>query len=217
MCRLVAFALGSKCFSIDSKDFLNLVLVGDSGIGKTAMVCVLKDGKRPDQEIPEFLQSFSQKMKVDGKKLELGLWDTSGKTMYEGLRRLAYPNCHAFIVCYSVNSRESFENVTKVWLPEIHRHGSPNALVFIVGTKQDLRKRPSLIPNGSTPASEEQFVNFDEGLKLANDQQAGGFLECTVHNESSVINVFEHAARIVRQNAKELKKKDKGRRDSNGK
>ena len=201
------------CF-IDFKEQIhNVVAVGDSDIGKSALMSVLKDGKVSKDDLPEYYQTFTHKIKVDGKKLELGLWDTAGEATYEGLRRLSYPTASVFLVCYSVNSRESFENIRKVWFPEIHRHGPPNVPIVIVGTKQDLRPRTSLIPNGSDNQLENGFVKYDEGLALADCTGASSYVECTVTNENTVLNVFENAARAVLQYAKE-QKKIKGRRGS---
>lgn len=184
------------------------------------MLCALKDGKLTSQEIPEFFSTFTHKMKVDGRKLELGLWDTSGDPKYEGLRRLSYPNCDAFIVCYSVNSRKSYENVSKVWLPELEKHGSRNVPVIIVGMKKDLRPRASLNRNGSIgtnsgrPVPAERFITCDEGMQLAKDVNAHAFMECSAFSEKAVNDVFEQAVRAVLKYVKEEKTKAKARRGS---
>merc|ERR1712224_711449 len=68
-----------------------------------------------------------------------GLWDTAGQEDYDRLRPLSYPNTDVFIVCYSIISPTSLENVGNKWLPEI-RHHCPNSPFLLVGTKSDLRK-----------------------------------------------------------------------------
>ena len=211
-----------NAFSINFQDFLNIVTVGDSKTGKSSLLCALKDGKLTNQEIPEFFSTFTHKMKVDGRKLELGLWDTSGDPKYEGLRRLSYPKCDAFIVCYSVNSRKSFENVSKVWLPELEKHGSRSVPVIIVAMKKDMRPRASLNRNGSLginsdrPVPKERFVTCDEGMQLANDVHAYAFIECSAFSEKGVNDVFEQAVRAVLKYIKEEKAKEKPRRGSGG-
>ena len=211
-----------NAFSFDFQDFLNIVTVGDSKTGKSSLLCALKDGKLTNQEVPESFSTFTHKMKVDGRKLELGLWDTSGDPKYEGLRRLSYPNCDVFIVCYSVNSRRSFENVSKVWLPELEKHGSPSAPVVIVATKKDSRPRASLNRNGSIglnsgkPVPPERFVTYDEGLQLANNVHAYAFLECAALSENGVNDVFEQVVRAVLKHVKDEKAKDKQKRRGSG-
>jgi hypothetical protein len=55
---------------------------------------------------------------VDGKTISLGLWDTAGQEDYDRLRPLSYPQTDVFLICFSLVSPPSFENVkTKVRLP----------------------------------------------------------------------------------------------------
>lgn len=193
--------------------------MGDSKTGKTSLLCALKDGKlAADRQMPETVNTFTQKIKVDGRKLELGLWDSSGDPKYEGLRRLSYPSCNVFVVCYSVNCRDSFENISKVWLPELQKFGPPKASVVIVATKRDLRPRNSLIRNVPTETSQPQngYVNYDEGLKLANEVHAFSFLECSAISEDGVSDVFAQATRAVLKGLKDEKAKNKERRGSAG-
>ena len=52
---------------------------------------------------------------VDGKPISLGLWDTAGQEDYDRLRPLSYPQTDVFLICFSLVSPPSYENVrTKV-------------------------------------------------------------------------------------------------------
>ena len=100
---------------------------------------------------------------VDGKTISLGLWDTAGQEDYDRLRPLSYPQTDVFLICFSLVSPPSFENVkTKVrlpflylaiwkrypisfqWYPEISHH-APQTSVVLVGTKLDLREDPGTV------------------------------------------------------------------------
>lgn len=99
---------------------------------------------------------------VDGKAISLGLWDTAGQEDYDRLRPLSYPQTDVFLICFSVVSPASYENVrTKVsscsdsvgnrpditsrqWYPELHHH-APSTPVLLVGTKLDLREDQATI------------------------------------------------------------------------
>jgi GTPase SAR1 family protein len=99
---------------------------------------------------------------VDGKTISLGLWDTAGQEDYDRLRPLSYPQTDVFLICFSLVSPPSYENVrTKVrfplsciccricelsfqWYPEISHH-APSTAIVLVGTKLDLREDPVTI------------------------------------------------------------------------
>lgn len=71
-------------------------------------------------------------MQVDGIQVSLGLWDTAGQEDYDRLRPLSYPQTDVFLICFSIASPSSFENVTSKWYPEI-KHHCPDAPIILVG------------------------------------------------------------------------------------
>lgn len=76
--------------------------------------------------------NYSAPMQVDGIQVSLGLWDTAGQEDYDRLRPLSYPQTDVFLICFSIASPSSFENVTSKWYPEI-KHHCPDAPIILVG------------------------------------------------------------------------------------
>lgn len=79
----------------------------------------------PTEYVPTVFDNYSATVKVDGKMVTLGLWDTAGQEEYNRLRPLAYPNCDVFLIVFSVVEPSSFVNARKkVIKPRLS--GTPN-------------------------------------------------------------------------------------------
>ena len=116
-------------------------------------------------------------MIVDGRPINIGLWDTTGIQGYRDRPRpLSYPQTDVFLVCFSLDNPGSFENVKSKWVPEV-RHHVKNVPIVLVGTKLDLRNDKETIEKlrekGLKP------ITYAQGLELAKDIGAGKYLECS--------------------------------------
>jgi len=97
-------------------------------------VCSYGHNSFPTEYVPTVFDNYSATVEVNGTAVSLSLWDTAGQEDYDRLRPLSYPGTDVFLVCYSVVDPESFENVTKKWLPELKQNAQPVPII-LVGTK----------------------------------------------------------------------------------
>lgn len=173
---------------------IKCVIVGDGAVGKTSVLISYTTKGFPEDYVPTVFDNYSASVMVDGHPVMLSLWDTAGQDDYDRLRPLSYPNTDVYLVCYSVISRTSFENVKLKWLPEI-RHYSPGAPIILVGTKLDLRGDAHIAKQLEHHG--QSVVSAEEGAALAKQCGAHMHLECSALTQKGLKNVFDEAIRTV--------------------
>uniref|UniRef100_A0A7N4PX12 Ras homolog family member A n=1 Tax=Sarcophilus harrisii TaxID=9305 RepID=A0A7N4PX12_SARHA len=115
-----------------------LVIVGDGACGKTCLLIVFSKDQFPEVYVPTVFENYVADIEVDGKQVELALWDTAGQEDYHRLRPLSYPDTNVVLTCFSIDSSDSLDNVQTKWIPEV-KHFCPNVPIILVGNKKDLR------------------------------------------------------------------------------
>ncbi|CAH1780801.1 unnamed protein product [Owenia fusiformis] len=175
---------------------IKCVVVGDGTVGKTCMLISFTTDSFPGEYVPTVFDNYTASLTVDTVPVNLGLWDTAGQEDYDRLRPLSYPQTDVFLVCFSVISPSSFENVNTKWMPEI-KHHCPEAPVLLIGTKIDLRENKEaiglLVSQGLSPIKREQ------GIKMASKIKAVKYIECSALTQRGLKQVFDEAVRGVLQ------------------
>ena len=118
----------------------------------------------------------------------LGLFDTAGQEDYDRLRPLSDPQTDVFLVCFSVTSPASFENVKEKWFPEVHHH-CPGVPCLIVGTQIDLRDDPQVLEK--LARQKQRPVTPEQGERLARELGAVKYVECSALTQKGLKNVFD--------------------------
>ena len=114
---------------------LKLVIVGDGACGKTCLLMVFRNDEFPPDYVPTVFENYVKELTVDDKDIELELYDTAGQEDYDRLRPLSYPGSDVILVCYSVDSPNSYDNVKERWIPEVEQF-CPRVPVVLVGTER---------------------------------------------------------------------------------
>lgn len=118
-----------------------LVLVGDSGVGKSSLLLRFADGT-----FDEHLQStigvdFKLKMmRVGPKMCKVTIWDTAGQERFRTLTSSYYRGAHGIILVYDVTRPETFSSLA-TWLNEIEMYatgGGKSVVKLLVGNKTDM-------------------------------------------------------------------------------
>ncbi|EGD75077.1 rac GTPase [Salpingoeca rosetta] len=169
---------------------IKCVVVGDGAVGKTCLLISYTTNKFPSEYVPTVFDNYAVTVMIGGEPYTLGLFDTAGQEDYDRLRPLSYPQTDVFLVCFSVVSTSSFENVKEKWVPEIQHH-CPKTPFLLVGTQIDLRDDEQTILK--LQKSKQKVVSVEMGEKLARDTRAVKYVECSALTQKGLKNVFDEA------------------------
>jgi len=123
-------------------DYLfKLLLIGDSGVGKSCLLLRFADDTYTDSYISTIGVDFKiRTVDLDGKVIKLQIWDTAGQERFRTITSSYYRGAQGIIVVYDMTDQESFNNV-KQWLNEIDKYASENVNKLLVGNKSDLESK----------------------------------------------------------------------------
>ena len=140
-----------------------LVIVGDAACGKTCLLTVFPKDQFPNLYVPTVFFPTEANIEVDGKTVELVLWDTKGQENYDKLLSMSFSGTDVILMCFSIDSPDSLENIPKKWIPEV-KHFCPDVPIILVGNKKDLRndeKRKRILVKNM-----KSLLNMRKGIQL---------------------------------------------------
>ena len=123
-----------------------LIIIGDSSVGKSALISKFVDDVYRDERDPTVGVDFYAKVTdigLEGKhrKMKLQIWDTAGQERYRSITRSYYKNAAGCMLVFDITNPASFRSMTS-WLDEARVCAEPHEPVFLlVGTKSDLETK----------------------------------------------------------------------------
>ncbi|KAE8380380.1 P-loop containing nucleoside triphosphate hydrolase protein [Aspergillus bertholletiae] len=199
-----------------------VVVVGDTGCGKTSLILAFTQGSPASGELPTTAELLEVDSPVPGSQVSLSLWDTANRGDFEQLRDICYTVADIILICFSIDSPQSLSNVKEQWALKA-LHFCSTTPTILVGCKKDLRREPDPKPSNrlskvmkklairkEDPRSDENTklndtlspvqpkqVTSKEATKVCYEIGAKAYLECSAVTLEGVQQVFETAARAM--------------------
>ena len=134
---IVIEELDSKEAKEDYK--LKLVVVGDSGVGKTNLIKRFANNTfNSNSKATVGVEFLSKSFKINNRIFKIEIWDTAGQERYKSITAAYYKGAKGAFVVYDITSKISFENIDK-WMMEIKEKSSKDLKLMIIGNKSDLK------------------------------------------------------------------------------
>ncbi|CAD5112425.1 DgyrCDS1647 [Dimorphilus gyrociliatus] len=142
---------------------LKIVLVGDTGVGKTALMLFFDHGLSASTIIPTIGIDFKVKtISVMGKRIKLQIWDTAGQERFQAIPSSYYRGVHGILLVYSITKASSFENVSK-WLNRIKKQtGSDDPEMILLGNNCDLENERQISKKNGEEMARNLNISFME-------------------------------------------------------
>lgn len=157
--------------------FFKLLLIGDSGVGKSSLLLRFTSDSFDTLPPTVGVDFRLKKMTVEGKRVKLAIWDTAGQERFRTLTSAYYRGAQGVILVYDVTRRETFTDLSDVWLKELDLYSTyQDCVKMVVGNKVDKEN--------------ERVVSKQEGINFARQHKCI-YLECSAKTRINVENCFE--------------------------
>lgn len=173
---------------------MKLLLVGDSGVGKSCLLLRFVE----DKFNPSFITTIGIDFKIrtiesKGKKIKLQVWDTAGQERFRTITTAYYRGAMGIVLIYDVTDARTFESVEN-WFQTVTQHANEDAQIFLVGNKND--------------DEENRQVSSEQGQLLASKLNIP-FLEASAKTNENVDSIFYELASIIQDNQGDLEPQQK--------
>ncbi|XP_068142806.1 uncharacterized protein Rab26 isoform X1 [Drosophila tropicalis] len=162
-----------------------VIMLGDSGVGKTSLLIRFRDGRY----VPSYFLStvgidFRNKVVVvDGTRVKLQIWDTAGQERFRSVTHAYYRDAHALLLLYDVTNKTTYDNI-RAWLGEIREYAQEDVVIVLIGNKADC-------------SSSERQVKREDGERLGREHNVP-FMETSAKTGLNVELAFTAVARQLK-------------------
>ncbi|KFD58301.1 hypothetical protein M513_01064 [Trichuris suis] len=159
-----------------------LLLIGDSGVGKTCILYRFCDDAFNTTFISTIGIDFKIKtIELKGKKIKLQIWDTAGQERFHTITTSYYRGAMGIILVYDITNPKSFDNIAK-WLRNINDHANEDVERMLLGNKCDME--------------EKRMVSKERGEQIALEHRIR-FLETSAKDKTNIDKAFYDLAEAI--------------------
>ena len=125
---------------LDDVEMLKIVLIGETGVGKTSIISQFIDQVFQADQQSTIGGTFSQKtIKCgNGKTLKLEIWDTAGQERYRSVTKMFYKDANAALLVYDITNKYTFDEIQNYWVEQVLESSPKDIILCIIANKSDL-------------------------------------------------------------------------------
>jgi len=191
--------------TLDNLVNLKILVVGDSGVGKSSLMLRYTDDKFMMDILPTVGLDFRVKvMEHRGFSVKLSVWDTAGQERFKNISSAYYRGAHGVVLVYDITSQKSLDHLD-TWLEELDKYDSED--------KEKMMVR--LVVGNKSDQAHARQVESEKGMLWA-EQRGISFLESSAKRDKSVETVFTMLVDQILQKPELWEGQQEGGIDSGG-
>lgn len=161
--------------SVNYDYLFKILLVGDSGVGKSAMLSRYVDEIYTEEFISTVGVDFKIKtVDIHNQVCKIQVWDTAGQERFKSITSVYYKGANGCIMVYDITNKDSFNNIHN-WLLELEKYAPKDIPILLVGNKSDMTK--------------QRMVSEEDGIQLAKDYNLD-FVETSAKDNNNIDTAF---------------------------
>ncbi|ODV61987.1 Rab family GTPase SEC4 [Ascoidea rubescens DSM 1968] len=163
---------------------MKLLLVGDSGVGKSCLLLRFVEDKFNTSFITTIGIDFKiRTIEINGKRIKLQVWDTAGQERFRTITTAYYRGAMGIILVYDVTDERTFQNI-KNWFATVNQHANDDSQLMLVANKCD--------------ETETRVVTREQGESLAAELGIP-FIEASAKSNENVDEIFFQLAGLIQE------------------
>ncbi|XP_066550513.1 ras-related protein Rab-15 [Amia ocellicauda] len=145
-----------------------LLLLGDSGVGKTCLLCRFTDNEFHSSHISTIGVDFKMKtLEVDGIKVRIQIWDTAGQERYQTITKQYYRRAQGIFLVYDITSERSFQHIMK-WVSDVDEYAPEKVQKILIGNKSDEEEKRQVATEQGDKLAKTYGMDFFETSACTN-------------------------------------------------
>jgi Rab family protein len=172
-----------------------IVIIGDSGVGKTSLISKYVKGIFPPSPLPTIAIEFATKIIQikEGGYIKAQIWDTAGQERYKSITYHHYRKSAGGLIVYDITKRSSFENIPN-WLSDLKKLADKDCIIALIGNKLDI------VQNNE----KKREVTKEEAQSYAYLNHLL-FYETSAYNDENINDIFEEILQTIYNERRKIK------------
>lgn len=167
---------------------LKIVVVGDSGVGKTCLLIrFIRDLWEDDSQPTLGVEFMTKILQTEKHRIQLQLWDTAGQELFRSVTRGYYRGSAGALLTFDLTNRDTFDNIGR-WLQDIKDVARADVVTILLGNKSDL--------------SDKRQVSYDEA-KLFAQTHGMQYFETSAKTGDGINEAINACVAVIEQNVED--------------